>query len=152
MQHVTVEWAVALAAGFAVLAWIVGAPLVAARRRRALAGRPLDEAQRRAIEAYLPSPRPLPRRLRARLERLVSVFIGEKEFVGRGGLDLTAGRRLVPSGAARQRPARRTASNATPLEVRICKIRQSPEGQDPSSSALLDAGHDPGLLGRTQHV
>jgi Mlc titration factor MtfA (ptsG expression regulator) len=87
---VTVEWAVVLAAGLAVLAWIIGAPLVAARRRRALAARPLDEAQRRAIEAYLPSPRALPRQLRARLERLVSVFVGEKEFVGCGGLAVTA--------------------------------------------------------------
>jgi Mlc titration factor MtfA (ptsG expression regulator) len=85
----TVEWAVALAAGFAVLAWIVGAPLVAARTRRALAARPLDEGQRHAVDTYLPTPRPLPLHLRARLERLVSVFVGEKDFVGCGGLAVT---------------------------------------------------------------
>jgi Mlc titration factor MtfA (ptsG expression regulator) len=87
---VSVEFAIVLAAGFAVLTWIIGAPLVAARRRRALAARPLDEAQRRAVEAYLPFPRPLPPRLRARLERLVNVFVGVKEFVGCGGLAVTA--------------------------------------------------------------
>jgi Mlc titration factor MtfA (ptsG expression regulator) len=87
---VTVEWAIMLAAGLAVLAWILGAPLVAARRRRALAARPLTASQLHAIEAYLPPPRPLPRNLRARLERLVSVFVGEKEFVGCGGLAVTA--------------------------------------------------------------
>ena len=85
----TADWAIALAAGFAVLAWILGAPLVSARRRRALAARPLTAAQRSALAAYYPCPRPLPADLRDRLERLVSVFIGEKEFVGCGGLALT---------------------------------------------------------------
>jgi MtfA peptidase len=86
---VTVEWAIALAAGLAVLAWIVGAPLVAARRRRALAARPLTIAQRGALAAYLPCPRPPPQELRDRLEQLVSVFVGEKAFTGCGGLTVT---------------------------------------------------------------
>jgi Mlc titration factor MtfA (ptsG expression regulator) len=86
---VTADWAIALAAGFAVLAWILGAPLVAARRRRALAARPLTAAQRLALEAFLPCAQPMPPGLRQRLERLVSVFVGEKEFIGCGGLEVT---------------------------------------------------------------
>ena len=83
------EWAFALAAACALLAWIIGAPLVAARRRRALLARPLTAAQRRALDDWLPCPLPLPPELRDRLERLVSVFVGEKEFVGCGGLAVT---------------------------------------------------------------
>ena len=83
------EWAIALVAGLVVLAWILGAPLASARRRRALVARPLTDAQRRALDAWLPCPRPLPPELRGRLERLVSVFVGEKEFAGCGGLAVT---------------------------------------------------------------
>jgi Mlc titration factor MtfA (ptsG expression regulator) len=86
---VTAGWAIALAAGLAVLAWIVGAPIAAARRRRALAARSLTDPERRALEAWLPCARDLPAGLRDRLERLVAVFVGEKEFIGCGGLAVT---------------------------------------------------------------
>lgn len=82
-------WLIALAAGVAVLAWIVGAPLAAARRRRALADRSLTGDQRRALEAWLPFARGLPEPLRDRLERLTAIFIGEKQFTGCGGLAVT---------------------------------------------------------------
>jgi len=86
---VTAGWAVALAAGIAVLAWIVGTPLVAARRRRTLAARSLTGVERRALEAWLPFVRGLPAELRDRLERLTAIFAGEKEFTGCGGLTVT---------------------------------------------------------------
>lgn len=81
--------AIALAAGIAVLVWIVGAPLLAARRRRALAARSLNEDERRALEDWVPIARGLPAELRDRLERLTAVFVGEKTFVGCGGFQVT---------------------------------------------------------------
>lgn len=86
----TAGWLIALAAGLVVLAWIVGAPFLAARRRRDLAARSLDEVERRALEAWLPCARVLPAELRDRLERLTAVFVGEKQFTGCGGLAVTS--------------------------------------------------------------
>jgi Mlc titration factor MtfA (ptsG expression regulator) len=86
---VTPGIAIALAAGIAVLVWIVGTPLLAARRRRALAARSLNEDERRALEDWLPFARGLPAELRDRLERLTAVFVGEKAFVGCGGFQVT---------------------------------------------------------------
>lgn len=85
----TWAWAVALAAGIAVLAWIVGAPLLARRRRLALAERSLGAEERAALDDWLPFARALPGTLRDRLERLTAIFVGEKEFVGCGGLTVT---------------------------------------------------------------
>jgi len=86
---VTAAWAIAFAAGIAVLAWIIGGPMLAARRRRALAARSLAADQRETLESWLPFARRLPARLRDRLERLTAVFVGEKQFVGCGGLTVT---------------------------------------------------------------
>jgi MtfA peptidase len=86
---VSAGWAIAIAAGLAVLAWIIGAPLLAARRRRLLAERSLSPDARRELANWLPGPRGLPASLRDRLERLVAIFIGEKEFVGCGGIAVT---------------------------------------------------------------
>lgn len=87
--------AIALAAGIAVLVWIVGAPLLAARRRQALAARSLNEDERRALEDWVPIARGLPAELRDRLERLTAVFIGEKAFVGCGGFQVTPETRVA---------------------------------------------------------
>lgn len=86
----TAAGAVALAAAIFVLAWIVGAPLLATRRRRALAARALTPAERAALDDFVPQARRLPPALRERLERLTAVFVGEREFVGCGGLAVTA--------------------------------------------------------------
>lgn len=85
----TAELAIVLAGCLAVLAWIIGRPIVAARRRRALARRSLDEHERRALEIWLPIARGLPAPLRDRLERLTAIFVGEKQFIGCGGLAVT---------------------------------------------------------------
>jgi Mlc titration factor MtfA (ptsG expression regulator) len=87
---VTPDLAIVLAGGLAVLAWIIGPPIVAARRRRALAARSLTGDERRALDAWLPFARALPVELRDRLERLTAVFLGEKQFTGCGGLEVTA--------------------------------------------------------------
>jgi hypothetical protein len=92
---VTPGIAIALAAGIAVLVWIVGAPLLAARRRQALAARSLNEDERRALEDWVPIARGLPAELRDRLERLTAVFIGEKAFVGCGGFQVTPETRVA---------------------------------------------------------
>jgi Mlc titration factor MtfA (ptsG expression regulator) len=86
---VTAAWVIAFAAGLAVLAWIVGAPLVVARRRRVLAARSLTGDERRALDVWLTFARGLPAELRDRLERLTAIFIGEKRFTGCGGLAVT---------------------------------------------------------------
>jgi Mlc titration factor MtfA (ptsG expression regulator) len=86
---VTSDLAIVLAGGLAVLAWIIGPPIVAARRRRALAARSLTGDERRALDAWLPFARGLPVALRDRLERLTAVFLGEKQFTGCGGLAVT---------------------------------------------------------------
>jgi hypothetical protein len=92
---VTPGIAIALAAGIAVLVWIVGAPLLAARRRQALAARSLNEDERRALEDWVPIARGLPAELRDRLERLTAVFVGEKAFVGCGGFQVTPETRVA---------------------------------------------------------
>jgi len=77
--------AIALVAA-AVLAWLIGGPFVAARRRRAAMARPLPPAMAAHIARNVPLRRRLPRGLAARHDGLVSAFLAEKEFVGCGGL------------------------------------------------------------------
>ena len=91
----TPELAIALAGCLAVLAWIIGRPIVAARRRRALAARSLRAVERRALETWLSIARGLPAELRDRLERLTSVFVGEKLFTGCGGLAVTVDMKIA---------------------------------------------------------
>jgi Mlc titration factor MtfA (ptsG expression regulator) len=86
---VTAAWAIAFGAGIAVLAWILGAPLLAARRRRALCARSLSPEEREALDDFLPWARDLPGGLYDRLLRLTAVFVGERQFVGCGGLAVT---------------------------------------------------------------
>ncbi len=77
--------AIALVAA-AVLAWLVGGPLLAARRRRIAMARPLPPAMTAHIERNVPQRHRLPPGLAARHDALASAFLAEKEFVGCGGL------------------------------------------------------------------
>ena len=88
-------FALALAAGTLVIAWIVGGALLAARRRRRLLRHSLTEAERRTLTEWLPAGRRLPPELRDRLERLTAVFVGERSFVGCGGLTVTPEMKLA---------------------------------------------------------
>lgn len=96
----TAEFAIVLAGCLAVLVWLVGRPIVAARRRRAFAAHSLTAEERRALEAWLPFPRGLPGQLRDRLERLTAVFLGEKQFTGCGGLAVTPEMKVAIAGQA----------------------------------------------------
>jgi Mlc titration factor MtfA (ptsG expression regulator) len=80
--------AIALAA-VAVLAWLIGAPLLRERRRRAAMARPLPPALRAHVERNLPLRARLPAPLVARHDALVGAFLDEKEFVGCDGLEIT---------------------------------------------------------------
>ncbi len=77
--------AIALVAA-AVLAWLIGGPLVAARRRSAAMARPLPPTIAAHIARNVPPRRRLPPGLAARHDGLVSAFLAEKQFVGCGGL------------------------------------------------------------------
>ena len=80
--------AIALVA-IAVLAWLIGAPLLRERRRRAAMARPLPPALRAHIDRNLPLRARLPAALVARHDALVGAFLDEKEFVGCDGLEVS---------------------------------------------------------------
>jgi hypothetical protein len=84
-----------LAAAVAVIAWIVGAPLAAARRRAALRAGVLADADRAILSRRVPLYRSVPAELRERLDGLVRVFVAEKAFIGCGGLEVTRAMKLT---------------------------------------------------------
>jgi Mlc titration factor MtfA (ptsG expression regulator) len=77
------------------IAWIIGEPLLVARRRARQRARPLDEADRMVLRRRVPLYNLTPPELRARLDGLVRVFLAEKRFTGCGGLTVTPHMRLV---------------------------------------------------------
>lgn len=92
--------ALAIAGGVIAIAWIVGRPWLAARRRRALRDRSLSGDQRGLLRRHWPGYRRLPASLRARLDGLIAVFLAEREFIGCRGLVVTPQMRLVISAQA----------------------------------------------------
>jgi MtfA peptidase len=92
---VTAGLLLVLAAAAAVIAWIVGGPMLAARRRAALRVGSLTDAERAILSRRVPLYRCVPPALRERLEGLVKVFVAEKDFVGCGGLEVTAAMKLT---------------------------------------------------------
>ncbi|MEX0734535.1 MAG: M90 family metallopeptidase [Steroidobacteraceae bacterium] len=93
-------FAIALAGCLAVLAWIVGRPIIAARRRTALHGRALSAAENALLARHWPGYARVPQALVPRLDALTAVFLGEKEFVGCRGLAITPAIRLVVAAQA----------------------------------------------------
>lgn len=87
--------AATLVAGLAVLAWILVPPVLAARRRRRLAARSLDAAQRALLAEWWPGYRRVPKALAPKLDAMTAVFAAEKAFVGCGGLTVTPPMRLA---------------------------------------------------------
>ncbi len=79
---------IALAA-VAVLAWLIMAPILAARRRREAFARPLPPEFVAYIERNVPARRRMPAELRARHDGLINAFLAEKDFVGCNGLEIT---------------------------------------------------------------
>lgn len=88
-------FAIAIAGCGLVLAWIVGRPILVARRRAVLRRRSLTDQERALLRRHWPAYRRLPAALRARLDQLAAVFVGEKQFVGCGGLVVQPAMRLV---------------------------------------------------------
>lgn len=95
-------FALALAGGLAVLAWILLPPLFAARRRGKLVERSLTAAERALLAAYWPGYARLPPAVAAKLDALTVVFAAEKDFVGCGGLLVTPPMRLAIAAQASQ--------------------------------------------------
>lgn len=91
----TAGLALVLAAAVAVIAWIVGAPLLAARRRAALLSGGLTDAERAIVSRRVPLYRCVPPALRERLDGLIRVFVTEKAFIGCGGLEVTPAMKLA---------------------------------------------------------
>ena len=73
----------------AVLAWLLLAPVLRARRRRRSATVPLSSERREAVERNVPMRARLPQELRRRLDGLINAFLVEKSFVGCNGLVVT---------------------------------------------------------------
>jgi Mlc titration factor MtfA (ptsG expression regulator) len=86
--------AVAIGGCLAVLAWLIARPVLAARRRAALAARALTADERALLAGAWPGYARVPAGLAPRLDALTAVFLGEKEFVGCGGLQPTDAMRL----------------------------------------------------------
>lgn len=84
-----------LAACLAVLAWVVLPPVFAARRRRQLVEHSLTAAERALLVEYWPGYARVPPALALRLDALTAVFVGEKDFVGCGGLVVAPPMRLA---------------------------------------------------------
>ncbi len=76
-----------LLAAALIIGWILGQPLLAARRRQRLRRASIGEADRMLLRRRLPLYAVVPGSLRQRLDELIGVFIAEKEFVGCHGLD-----------------------------------------------------------------
>lgn len=93
-------FALAIAGCFLVIAWIVGRPLLAARRRAALRTQALTRERRELLRRHWPGYRRVPAVLCARLDALTGVFLGEMEFIGCRGLVVTPVMRLVISAQA----------------------------------------------------
>jgi Mlc titration factor MtfA (ptsG expression regulator) len=78
-----------------VIAWIVGGPLLARRRRARYRARSLDEADRMVLRRRVPVYNALPADVRGRLDGLIRAFLEEKQFVGCQGLGVTPYMKLV---------------------------------------------------------
>ena len=85
----TAAIAAILAVAAAVLAGLLLPPLLRRRRRRRAFDTSLPEPMRAAIDRNVPITRMMPATARRRLEGLVGAFLGEKQFVGCNGLEIT---------------------------------------------------------------
>jgi hypothetical protein len=92
---VSIEFAIMLAGGLAVLAWILLPPMFAARRRGKLVEGSLSSAERAVLAEYWPGYARMPPVLASRLDALTAVFAAEKDFVGCGSLVVTPQMRLA---------------------------------------------------------
>jgi Mlc titration factor MtfA (ptsG expression regulator) len=78
-----------VAAGLAVLGWLLLTPLIRRRRRRRSAAMGLPEPWRQVLERNAPLRARLPAPARDRFDALVSAFVAEKHYVGCNGLTVS---------------------------------------------------------------
>ncbi len=81
----------ALVAGvaFLAIAWLVAQPLLGRRRRDALRARPFPAAWDAILARRVPHVRRLPPDLQSQLRSHIQVFVGEKDFLGCDGIEIT---------------------------------------------------------------
>lgn len=91
---------VVLAIGLTVVGFVLLAPALRQRRRRALRQRSWPAEWEQVLRQYWPLYRRLPPALRRQLQGHVQVLLDEKEFVGCAGLEVTEAMRLVVAAQA----------------------------------------------------
>ena len=77
-----------LGAAALVIGWLLSQPVLRERRRRRLRAAPFPQEWRAILRRRVPSYPTLPYPVRRELERLVAVFMAEKDFVGCGGQEI----------------------------------------------------------------
>jgi Mlc titration factor MtfA (ptsG expression regulator) len=77
-----------VAAPLLVALWLAGQPALQARKRARILARPFPEAWREIIGRRVPCFRRLPPELQRRLERIIQVFVAEKDFIGCAGVEV----------------------------------------------------------------
>jgi MtfA peptidase len=84
-----------LVLALAVVAWLLAAPLLRARRLRRAAATPLTDSRIAILARNVPIRGRLPPELRQRLDGLVGAFVAEKTFVGCNGLSINDEMRIT---------------------------------------------------------
>lgn len=75
--------------GLLFIAWLLGQPYLAERRRQKLRAQPFPAAWRAILQRRVPYVRALPADLQLQLKRHIQVFVAEKAFIGCAGLTIT---------------------------------------------------------------
>lgn len=71
------------------VAWFMGEPWLAERRRQRIRAQPFPAAWRDILKRRVPYVRALPADLQLRLKQHIQVFVAEKAFIGCDGLEIT---------------------------------------------------------------
>ncbi len=87
-------WAL-MAIGLALLAWILGKPLLVRWRRRRQSVAPFPAEWRQILDQEMPLYRRLPVNLQRQLQACIQIFLREKHFVGCQGFRITERVRLL---------------------------------------------------------
>lgn len=75
--------------GLLLVLWLVGAPWLTERKRKALRARPFPAPWRDILQRRVPYVRLLPADLQWQLKQHIQVFLAEKTFIGCNGLHIT---------------------------------------------------------------
>jgi Mlc titration factor MtfA (ptsG expression regulator) len=84
-----------ISVALAYIAWLIGAPYLAGRRRQAIRARPFPAAWCQILDQRVPYLRTLPADLQQRLQQHIQVFLAEVAFEGCDGSSVTDEMRLT---------------------------------------------------------